>query len=353
MEFAKDIYFNDNLTAGKEATITYSGYLFKNGANNVNIVYGFGANWNNTNSTPMKKEDNGFVANIKMENFDSFNFCFSDENNNWDNNYNSNFTSPILPEVQETSNDSEEEINFGTDYSASIDDIIEDILGNTTKQDIISDKDNNSIDKILETITEETMPEIEALFNDLFFESVKEDEKVNTPVQEISMEPELAEELEELGKAVEANVASTEEITPFDNAELIKLFDELFEVAKEPISFEIADDIEEPIQENIQKAEFEEQKLNVAEFNLDNLVSDILEPVISENSSDKIEETSLFEDVKAHEEDREKSLAVINSGEFTVGSRKLSYFYKLKKRIRLAFMKLSKLKKDFVKQLGL
>ncbi len=45
MEFTKDIYFNDKLLNGNKAEITYSGTLFKNGANNVNIVYGFGENW--------------------------------------------------------------------------------------------------------------------------------------------------------------------------------------------------------------------------------------------------------------------------------------------------------------------
>ena len=354
MEFAKDIYFDNSLTAGKEAKITYSGYLFKNGSSNVNIVYGFGNAWNDTTSTPMNKEDNGFVANIQIKDYDSFNFCFSDENNNWDNNYNSNYIAPIQPEIKEDSNS---EINFGTDYSSSIDEIIEDILGNTTKQDIISEKDSNSVDKILESITEETMPEIEALFNDLFFESVKEDEKDNSPIQEISMEPELAEELKELGKDVEnapvnTIVTSELEVPEFDNTELIRQFNELFEESEKTISFDIID--ESPIEEPVQETEFVEQKLNVANFDLDNLVANILEPVItSENPVEKAEEASLFEDINAQEEERENSLAVINSGEFTVGSRKLGYFYKLKKRIRLAFIKLSKAKKDFLEQLGL
>ena len=376
MEIAKDIYFDNDLKAGNEAQLTYSGYLFKNGANTINLVYGFGESWSDTNSIPMEKTDNGFVANITMKDFDTFNFCFSDENNNWDNNYNKNFSSPILSKPEEnnsnsTDNNTDAEINFGTDYSASIDEIIEDILENTTKQDIISDKDNTSIDKILETITEETMPEIEALFNDLFFESVKEDEKGNDSIQEISMEPELAQELEEVAKVIESNSLSVPEtpvqkISEFDNSELIKQFNELFEESSNPVEFEIIDETQDSIAEfeNIQEispidqtttaSETVEQKIDVASFNLDNLVSNILEPVISEsNPTEKVEETSLFEDLKAHEEDRENSLAIINSGKFTVGSRKLSYFYKLRKRIRLAVMKLSKLKKDFLEQLGL
>ena len=38
-----------------------------------------------------------YNLNIRMREFDTFNFCFSDENNNWDNNNNLNYTSPILP----------------------------------------------------------------------------------------------------------------------------------------------------------------------------------------------------------------------------------------------------------------
>lgn len=370
MEFTKDIIFDNDLEAGKEAKITYSGALFQSGSNNVNIVYGFGESWNNTTTKLMEKTNNGFVANVRMRNFDTFNFCFSNENDHWDNNNGFNYISPIIPENQ---SDEIKDIDFGKDYSASIDDIIEDILGNTTKQNIVSDKDNSSIDKILESINKEALPEIEALFNDLFFEDYKEDTITTTP--EISLDPSLAEELREVGEAFD-NMISTpvtkqvnnsllaEELglaydnfqnmvysnpvsEPIkeekDNAELIKLFNELFETSSEPITFDV------------KEVATEEPKLNVAAFNLDGLVSDLLEPVItSETYAQKAaEETSLFEDIKAHEDDEENSLAIINSGEFSVSSRRLGYFYKLRKRIRLAFLKLAKTSKDLVKQLGL
>lgn len=343
MEFTKDIYFDSDLKAGKESKITYSGNLFQNGSNNVNIVYGFGEAWNNTTTKPMEKTDNGFVANVRMRNFDTFNFCFSDENNNWDNNNYCNYISPILPEEAET------EVDFGKDYSASIDDIIEDILGNTTKQDIIANKDNDSIDKILQSINEVALPEIEALFNDLFFESVKEDEKENNKTYEISMEPELAKELKEVEEAVEnKNYTPIEEVDPNENAELIRLFNELFETSEKPMEFEVENETKEDV-----VATTEEPKLNVSAFNLDGLVSDILEPVISSQISNNAEENSLFEDMQEDENNEETSLTLLDSKEFTVASRKLGYFYKLRKRIRLALLKLAKIPKDFVKQLGL
>lgn len=284
MEFTKDIYFEDSPTARKKIKIIYSGTLFQNGSNNVNIVYGFGEAWNNTTTKPMEKTDNGFVVSVRMKEFDTFNFCFSDENNNWDNNNYFNYVSPILPDIQE---------------NTSIDDIIEDILGNTTKQDIVNDKDNNSIDKILDYINEEPLPEIETLFNELF----------NTSNEDVTNEPVNIENNETLEKV------------------------ELYE----------------------NSVENEEAKLNIASFNLDGLISDLLEPVILNEASNQniIDENYSFQDIKTNQDNDETSLAIINSEKFLVSPRKLSYFYKLRKRIRLAFMKLTKLSKNLVKQLGL
>ena len=277
MEFTKDIYFENSPTATQKTKIIYSGTLFKNGSNNVNIVYGFGEAWNNTTTKPMEKNENGFVVSVRMKNFDTFNFCFSDENNNWDNNNYFNYISPILPNIEETVIENEN----------NLDDIIEEILGNTVKQDIITNKDNNSIDKILETINTESLPEIEELFN------------------------------------------------------------ELFDIPNDPINFEF----EEPVK----PLENEKAKLNVASFNLDGLVSDLLDPVIaSETSAEKgNDETSLFEDIKIHQNNEETSLTIVNPNKFSVSLRKLGYFYKIRKRIRLSILKLSKLSKKLAKQLGL
>lgn len=397
MEVTNDINFNNSPKAGNESKITYSGKLFQNGSSYVNIVYGFGDSWNNTTTKPMQKLDNGFVTNIRMREFDTFNFCFSDENNNWDNNNNLNYTSPILPgdvkqDIQEQppieDNDITEDetntIEFGTDYSESIDDIIDNILGNTTKQNIINSKEENSVDNFLESINDETLPEIEALFNDLFCESVKEDSNIPPIHTEISMEPELAEELKEVGNVIEKftdnntsnnieiekhfdelfsqdqikNQESTE--NDFDNTELIKLFEELFESSNNPVNFDTTVEYAKEQQTETETYKSEPVKLNVSEFNLDGLVSDILEPVItSETSSLQNDETSLFEETNKasdynynNESSKEKSLIVIDSETYLVSPKRLGYFYRLKKKIRLAFAKLAKIKKDFVKQLG-
>ena len=129
--------------------------------------------------------------------------------------------------------------------------------------------------------------------------------------------------------------------------EIEELFNELFDIPNDPINFEF----EEPVK----PLENEKAKLNVASFNLDGLVSDLLDPVIaSETSAEKgNDETSLFEDIKIHENNEETSLTIVNPNKFSVSLRKLGYFYKIRKRIRLSILKLSKLSKKLAKQLGL
>lgn len=326
MEFTKDIYFNDNLTIGKSATITYSGALFKSGSENVNLVFGFGESWHYTTTLPMQKTENGFTAEIEIKDFDTFNFCFSNEHNNWDNNNNCNYISPILPNVDEIV---EDKIDYGTDYSSSIDEIIEDILGNTVQNTMANEKETESIDKILESISQETLPEIEQLFNELF-----------------APELESSTDLE----------ASTPSISSSEtNAELIKLFDELFESSSQPEFFENDVAQEESIIEGLDQPIIEENKLNVAAFNLDGLVSELLNPVISQATTSNVtEEISLFDDIKVHEDiEEETSLAVIDSQDLLVSSRKLSSFYKFKKKLKLACYKLFiKVPKQIAKQLG-
>ena len=330
MEFTKDIYFDNSLTNGKSATITYAGELFKNGSEHVNLVSGFGENWDYTSTTPMTKTENGFVAEIEIKDYDTFNFCFSNEHNSWDNNNYFNYVSPILPDIEEFFEeefsekenaidfefefDSLEEfmnsveveptpeIEFGTDYSASIDDIIEDILGNTVQNSMANQ--GESIDDILDSITQESIPEIESLFNELFFEEEPEEEFEN--VQDF-------------------------EAVPTDNEELVKLFDELFENAEKPVFFEE-----------------EASTLNASAFNLDGLVSDLLDPVISSSAP----ETSLFDNIEEETITEETALIALDN-DLQVSSRKLGVFYKFKKRLSLACYKLFvKAPKQLAKNLG-
>ena len=96
MELTKNIFFNtDKLVENSKVKISYTGKLFQDSSEEVSIHYGFGLNWDNVSDVPMEKTDLGFQAEIELGEGDSFNFCFRNENNCWDNNEGQNFIFPI------------------------------------------------------------------------------------------------------------------------------------------------------------------------------------------------------------------------------------------------------------------
>ncbi|MBR3697171.1 MAG: hypothetical protein IKM97_02735 [Clostridia bacterium] len=398
MEFTKDIYFEDELKVGKETQIVYSGFLFQNGANSVNIVYGFGKEWNHTTTKQMEKQENGFAVNIQIEDYDIFNFCFSDNNNNWDNNNNLNYISNIIPNSEEDA----------FDYSSykknlqEIEDLFYELFNNSPQ------KENKPLDTVpeqpIEFINNDSLYEIDdelveafdklfeplnASFNNIIkndtkpvqtLDSLFESENTASsnaikqdcePVQTLdslfeSENTALSDAIKQDCEPVQTSDSLFEsENTTSSNAikqddELVKAFNSLFELVDnscynkiENISTNKAIFLEEEI---IKKDTLKNNNLNVSSFNLDGLVSDLLEPVLSSqiNSEKNLDETSLFEDIKDNENkiEEQTSLTIINSDGFSVSSRKLGYFYKLRKRLRLAIMKLAKSSKEFVKQLG-
>lgn len=96
MELTKNIFFNtDKLVANSTVKISYSGKLFQEQAEDVFIHYGFGQNWDNITDVKMEKTELGFQAEIYLDDSDSFNFCFNDGNNSWDNNDSHNYSFAI------------------------------------------------------------------------------------------------------------------------------------------------------------------------------------------------------------------------------------------------------------------
>lgn len=96
MELSKNIFFNtDKLIENSKVKISYIGKLYQEASEEVFIHYGFGSNWDNINDIQMKKTDLGFQAEIDLLEGDSFNFCFKDSNNNWDNNEGENYIFPL------------------------------------------------------------------------------------------------------------------------------------------------------------------------------------------------------------------------------------------------------------------
>ena len=96
MELVKNIFFNtDKLIENSKVKISYIGKLYQEASEEVFIHYGFGSNWDNINDIQMNKTDLGFQAEIELLEGDSFNFCFKDSNNNWDNNEGENYIFPL------------------------------------------------------------------------------------------------------------------------------------------------------------------------------------------------------------------------------------------------------------------
>ena len=96
MELKKNIFFNtDKLVENSKVKISYTGKLFQDASEEVSIHYGFGINWDNVNDIQMEKTELGFQAEIELGEGETFNFCFRNENNIWDNNECQNYIFPL------------------------------------------------------------------------------------------------------------------------------------------------------------------------------------------------------------------------------------------------------------------
>ncbi len=103
MELVKNIFFNtDKIIEGNKVKISYVGYLFQDGSEEVYLHYGFGMNWDNVSEVKMEKTELGFQCEIDILEGDTLNLCYHNENNEWDNNSGQNYTFPI--EKQEVEN---------------------------------------------------------------------------------------------------------------------------------------------------------------------------------------------------------------------------------------------------------
>lgn len=96
MELVKNIFFNtDKLIEKSNVKISYTGKFFQDGCEKVYAHYGFGEQWNNVNEVEMEKTELGFQTEIEMNEGETFNLCFRNENNEWDNNENQNYIFPL------------------------------------------------------------------------------------------------------------------------------------------------------------------------------------------------------------------------------------------------------------------
>lgn len=96
MELVKNIFFNtDKLVENSKVKISYTGKFFQDASEEVYIHYGFGSNWDNLGEIKMEKTELGFQAEIDLISSETFNFCFRNANDEWDNNNAENYVFPI------------------------------------------------------------------------------------------------------------------------------------------------------------------------------------------------------------------------------------------------------------------
>ena len=92
MELVKNIFFNtDKLIQNSRVKISYTGKFFEENSNEAFIHFGFGVSWDNLGELKMEKTDLGFQVEIDLLESDSFNFCFRNDMNEWDNNETNNY----------------------------------------------------------------------------------------------------------------------------------------------------------------------------------------------------------------------------------------------------------------------
>jgi hypothetical protein len=385
MEFTKDIDFSRKLKENEDSTITYSGYLFKNNSQAVTMVYGYGDSWENTSNVEMAKTDKGFVATIKVaNNYDTLNFCFKNENNEWDNNYGYNFISPIVPsfvspfeqkedlsyhfeEIAQRSLLEEIKLNFLDnllDQSINYEEFAkkfvvpeEEVVSKFEKQQILEDILAES------EVKEDTVNYIVPDVNEIF-EMNKIIEEIFSPVQEESM-------------AVEAKAIETAEPTTIDVSEFAAAdpaanpdFHIANELVEEKANVELAAEEKEAEPEMSREAQLAEIKAELGAF-IDNLIDEIDKPaeVVEEKvemaetvdaepevdtlsdlfTADEPEKTEEkleighFEDealVATREVSNNMALIVKDIDSLVVSPRKLSKVYLTFKKIRIALYKL-------------
>ena len=101
MSVNEKVYFDtENLIEGRTAKLTYKGALAVPSASEVYVHYGFGLLWENIQEIKLDKiDDNTYETEISIApSYDSINFCFRDDANNWDNNEAQNYSAEISKE---------------------------------------------------------------------------------------------------------------------------------------------------------------------------------------------------------------------------------------------------------------
>ena len=289
MEFTKEISFDEKLTADKVAKINYHGKLLDTYSDQISIIYGFGQNWDHTQEKQMVKTDAGYEVEVPMESYDTFNFCFKDGNNNWDNNSQFNYISPI----ERANSSSGTGSSGGKKDEDEKDDIKESQITNSYEGVADSDEEDSSQVNV-ELADIET--ELTRIFDELFAASDEENENIQLAKSQPAEEPTDGESDEgELSDIEEIfNMLFKEAGYNYDyqtyKAEMMKIqeihdnvvntFNELFGETSYETNEEEKDSIQQESNESVQLTQETKDT-----DNLDDLVEEILKPLSEQHAT--------------------------------------------------------------------
>ena len=366
MEFTNEISFDKKLTENEKSKIIYNGFLAQKGSNSLTIVYGFGSNWDCTQAKDMKKIDNGFETEVEIKPYDTFNFCFRNENYEWDNNNTFNYISPIEKQVpisvKSSIKDTENSVNNIATLEVEQKNIVEEKQEISNANVQLSQMENEIADlfdelfsmpdetytSIVEPIVESssissTEFNLDELIEDILSPIISTDNDVPTHAQKILVEDILDSNYSNINnfnsnKVELNNVDTLLETLSASNSENSIVEQTVTEVENEKtFNIEPIENIEElfepepPVQEKVQKVEPKKTKKKTSDFTIieddEPQEPSLLEEVVKEKETSKVEESVALTVV----EERECGISV--------SPRKLNKFYFFKKKVKLAFYK--------------
>ena len=313
MELVKNIFFNtDKLTVNSLVKISYTGKFFQDNSEKVFIHYGFGNAWENLSDVEMTRTDLGFQAEINLIDSDTFNFCFKNNNAEWDNNNYQNYSAEILPPLMPLSADCSDITEGNFDSINEKADLLNNILNEYTLYFDAGEEFN--ITKFVNDIVDEIICDAKAPAS-LAEDVVVENTVVNAEISDI-VNYELAEEETHVEEVVESANTTLEKVS----ADFIKELEESINYVKEEIK-------------NVEIHNIEEIDNSINNFKNFEGTTSSEEETVEENMIEKAVEEAYTPVAD------EASLIAVKSNEFIVAARKLTPFYRFQRRVRLFFYK--------------
>ena len=294
MEFTNEIYFDKNLVENQKVKLYYTGKLFREFSSEAYIVYGYGPNWENTQEKQLNLTDENFNVEINITGKDTFNFCFRNNYNIWDNNDYQNYIATIFP--QDTIN-SDKNSDTATDIETSFADIEEPQDSETSSEESSDTSTENFQNENSNDVFTELL---ESLLNDIDNSS----SKTEIPYSENSyglqnfgsIESTSSDSLNELFNELYAEYENVEPVSSIQNiteTDLDVLFDKVF-------NYENTEDTKENVQEAQDISSELEELMN-------NILNSVLESdSINDNIVDELDaaidnQVSLYEKENSQE----------------------------------------------------